>query len=174
MSFCASPGLGMSTISRSQYQILPSSSPNTHSRVRSGGILHERTDKQHKGRATHTPWFRSENTLLNKRSARVLENWPRRVRAWFTMQWLRPVISRLIRLYELQSWTSKLLVKRFDLCSNCTISFRGASSWSSEECEVFSVVYLTLITEWSSVNPKVLCPKENPLENWGCRCRPLL
>lgn len=40
------PGLGMSTISRDQYQILPSSSPNTHSWVRSGGILHPPTDKQ--------------------------------------------------------------------------------------------------------------------------------
>ena len=44
------PGLGMSTISRGQYQILPSSSPNTHSCVRSGGILHERRDKQPKAK----------------------------------------------------------------------------------------------------------------------------
>lgn len=44
------PGLGMSTISRGQYQILPSSSPNTHSCVRSGGILHQRSDKQAKAK----------------------------------------------------------------------------------------------------------------------------
>lgn len=44
------PGLGMSTISRGQYQILPSSSPNTHSCVRSGGILHQREDKQPKAK----------------------------------------------------------------------------------------------------------------------------
>lgn len=43
------PGPGMSTISRGQYQILLSSSPNTHSCVRSGGILHERRDKQPQG-----------------------------------------------------------------------------------------------------------------------------
>lgn len=44
------PGLGMSTISRGQYQILPSSSPNTHSCVRSGGILHQQRDKQAKAK----------------------------------------------------------------------------------------------------------------------------
>ncbi len=43
-------GLGMSTISRGQYQILPSSSPNTHSCVRSEGILHQCRDKQLKAK----------------------------------------------------------------------------------------------------------------------------
>lgn len=44
--FLLPPGPGMSTISRAHYQILPSSGPNTHSWVRSGGILDRRTDKQ--------------------------------------------------------------------------------------------------------------------------------
>lgn len=47
------PGPGMSTISRGQYQILPSSSPNTHSCVRSGGILHQRERQTTCGKATH-------------------------------------------------------------------------------------------------------------------------
>lgn len=47
------PGPGMSTISRGQYQILPSSSPNTHSCVRSGGILHQRERQTTRGKATH-------------------------------------------------------------------------------------------------------------------------
>lgn len=42
--FLCPPGHGMSTISRVQYQILPSSSANTHSWVRSGEILHDLLD----------------------------------------------------------------------------------------------------------------------------------
>lgn len=48
--FLLPSGPGMSTISRAHYQILPSSGPNTHSWVRSGGILDRRTDKQARGK----------------------------------------------------------------------------------------------------------------------------
>lgn len=61
-------GLGMFTISRGQYQILPSSSTNTHSCVRSGGILHQHRETN-KPKPSHTLvcWWWFPKCLLSQK-----------------------------------------------------------------------------------------------------------